>query len=115
MADEPAKAMGAGCLGAMIGAFLGIVIGGFTGWLVATSNGDVDITDKITANPVSRINAMMAEISSAIVRMLLGVGIGGTIGGIGGSVLGARWGTGALRRKRAASSPPGNAESDSAP
>jgi hypothetical protein len=115
MAGEPAKAMRGGCLGGMIGAFLGIVIGWYTGYLVATSNGDIDITDKVTANPSSVISAIMADSWLGFVRMLLGAGIGGMIGGIGGSVLGALWGAGVLRRKRAASSPSGNAGSDSAP
>jgi hypothetical protein len=76
MSDKPAKAMGGGCLGGLTGAVLGILIGGFVGPMLATAKGSHD--------PYGLFDAC-----AGFFGLLLGVGIGGIVGGIGGSVLGA--------------------------
>ena len=84
MANAPVKIMGGGCLGGLIGAFLGVVIGGH---LVSASQ---ESTHEVRGQ---NLPEMALDVGAHLVgdffAMLMGAGIGGTMGGIGGSVLGA--------------------------
>jgi hypothetical protein len=94
MAGERAKTIAGGCLGGLTGAFLGVLIGGYIS----------DVTNDRSSRPVEikggggnayaegaemafGFAAALGEASAAIGRIFVGAGIGGIIGGIGGSVL----------------------------
>lgn len=87
MANEPAKTMGSGCLGGLIGAFLGVVIGGFVGAYAHTKSSH-PIEVPMPAGGKVEIGGFL-DTCGAFFGGLLGSAIGGIIGGIGGSVLGA--------------------------
>jgi len=73
MTDEPTKAMNGSCLGGLVGAGLGVVIGWFVvPMILPASNGPFRVFDPCIG----------------FVAALVGAGLGGTVGGIGGSVLG---------------------------
>jgi hypothetical protein len=101
MAGEPLKTMGGGCLGGLIGAFLGVVIGGLVGGNIDTSTPQprVDVEkgggsrarniQEGTAEVVGTVALGFAEVSAQLTRIALCAAIGGIIGALGGSVLGA--------------------------
>jgi hypothetical protein len=84
-----------------MGAFLGVVIGGFIGGSLDTSTshprvgvgkGEGSKAKNIqegTAEVVGTLALGFAEVSAALVQMVLCAAIGGIIGALGGSVLGA--------------------------
>ena len=96
MAGEPVKTVGGGCLGGLIGAFLGVLIGGLIG---SVYYGKPHPTIEVRGEARDwREGARELEVGLALgaldvcggfFMMVLGAGIGGIIGGVGGSVLGA--------------------------
>jgi hypothetical protein len=88
MSDKP-RVMMSGCGGGVCGAFLGMVIGGFIGPLIATSNHRDLRANRDARDPMAKSMSEIFDGCGAFFGMLVGIGAGGIVGGIGGSVLGS--------------------------